>query len=151
VEVVMMDGEGSGPLGLVGGEAPERARRSAAAMHTEEARRKAARTRKQSRDISGRLRELMDEEVQVKGKPVMTLRDLLASEFVTMARIQLRKGDGRLMLALWDRAYGKVPDRVAGHDGGPVQVEMFFSQAREFYGDREAIELEARVVDGGAA
>jgi hypothetical protein len=42
------------------------------------------------------------------------------------------------MKALADRVWGKVPDRIAGSDGGPVQVEVAREALLLVYGEREA-------------
>lgn len=66
------------------------------------------------------LRELMEQEVQ----PGVTGAKLLAE----VARKHAAKGDFRFWQEIVNRIDGKVPDRIAGADGGPVQVTHKLSQ-----------------------
>jgi hypothetical protein len=60
--------------------------------------------------------------------------ELLWAQLWVAAIRGLSVGDTRAAQLLMDRAYGKVPDRVAGHDGGPVQLELTLPLLRAAYG-----------------
>jgi len=49
--------------------------------------------------------------------------DYEAEEAVVNAMIaKAKKGSVAAASWLWDRKYGKVPDRIAGHEGGALEI-----------------------------
>jgi hypothetical protein len=78
--------------------------------------------RPKSIPIEARWRELL-EATELDGEPIKGGRqvaDLLARKTLHDAL----KGDAKARKEILDRVYGKVPLRIAGHDGGPVAVQM---------------------------
>jgi len=55
---------------------------------------------------------------------VVTVREVM----VLSTLMHGAKGNPTILNALWDRVDGKVADRIAGHDGGPVQVQQTLSR-----------------------
>lgn len=51
--------------------------------------------------------------------------NLSVGELIVLATIvHAVRGQAKLIGDLWNRLDGKVPDRIAGHDGGPLQVDQ---------------------------
>lgn len=73
--------------------------------------------------ISDALREIM-EEIDPRTKKLIARR--LADALVKKALA----GDVKAAALIGDRVEGKVPIRVAGHDGGPIKTELTDAERR---------------------
>jgi hypothetical protein len=69
--------------------------------------------RPKGRSIRGRLREILDSE---GGENVI-------EQLLTTALDEAKGGDFRFWKEIADSIDGKIPDRIAGHDGGPVKID----------------------------
>jgi hypothetical protein len=91
------------------------------------------------------------------------VREVLAEQIDSAAdRKRLRKvaeaivtaaesGNPKVIQQLWDRVDGKVPDRIAGHDGGPIRHQMEHDVRLSGLSDHELDTLGAiarRMADG---
>lgn len=88
--------------------------------------------RPRSIPIEARWRELL-EATEIDGQPIKDgkqVADLLARQTLSDAL----RGDHKARKEILERVYGKVPLRIAGHDGGPVEVNV--TTAREQLRDR---------------
>lgn len=86
------------------------------------------------KNYSTYLREALEEEVQA-GDQKITMRELLMKRIVKKA---VEEGDARMIEMVMAYIDGKPIQRVAGEDGGPVQIDMFSvvrKQLKKVYGN----------------
>lgn len=90
--------------------------------------------RPKGKSITARIRRLLEKAAEKDGG--RDVADAIASVIVAQAL----KGDYRFVRELMDRTEGKVPDRFAGFDGGPI-VDDTQAAINKIMGDPKAMSL----------
>lgn len=90
--------------------------------------------------LTNEIRHLLGQKP--RGKEGMTWLQVMAK----VAVIKASQGDFRFYKEIYDRTEGKVPDRIAGADGGPIGFEAILQGIEKIYGGEEAREVEVRLL-----